>query len=198
MDALIAQFFNLDIMAQAAPLILRGLGMTLLVCRRGAARPRRRAHRRARRPRAFAHRALLRRGADRPLPRRAAAGALDLHLCRAAVRRSAALAVRRGVCRLLPQHVGLLRRDLPGGPRERRRRPARSGALHRPDGVAGDGLRRDPSSRAQRAARPRVETPWRWSSSPRSRVWSRFPRCSIPQIWRARSPTIHRRSCLRR
>src|ERR1700733_11009712 len=32
MDALIAQFFNLDIMAQAAPLILRGLGMTLLVC----------------------------------------------------------------------------------------------------------------------------------------------------------------------
>ena len=32
MDALIAQFFDLDIMAQAAPLILRGLGMTLLVC----------------------------------------------------------------------------------------------------------------------------------------------------------------------
>jgi polar amino acid transport system permease protein len=32
MDALIAQFFNLDIMAQAAPLILRGFGMTLLVC----------------------------------------------------------------------------------------------------------------------------------------------------------------------
>ena len=32
MDALIAQFFNLDIMAQAAPLILRGLAMTLLVC----------------------------------------------------------------------------------------------------------------------------------------------------------------------
>src|ERR1700730_4801549 len=32
MDALIAQFFNLDIMAQAAPLIFRGLGMTLLVC----------------------------------------------------------------------------------------------------------------------------------------------------------------------
>jgi polar amino acid transport system permease protein len=32
MDALIAQFFNLDIMVQAAPLILRGLGMTLLVC----------------------------------------------------------------------------------------------------------------------------------------------------------------------
>jgi polar amino acid transport system permease protein len=32
MDALIAQFFNLDIMAQATPLILRGLGMTLLVC----------------------------------------------------------------------------------------------------------------------------------------------------------------------
>lgn len=32
MDALIQQFFNLDIMAQAAPLILRGLAMTLLVC----------------------------------------------------------------------------------------------------------------------------------------------------------------------
>jgi polar amino acid transport system permease protein len=32
MDALIAQFFNLDIMTQAAPLILRGLAMTLLVC----------------------------------------------------------------------------------------------------------------------------------------------------------------------
>jgi polar amino acid transport system permease protein len=32
MDALVQQFFNLDIMAQAAPLIFRGLGMTLLVC----------------------------------------------------------------------------------------------------------------------------------------------------------------------
>jgi polar amino acid transport system permease protein len=32
MDAIIQQFFNLDIMRQAAPLILRGLGMTLLVC----------------------------------------------------------------------------------------------------------------------------------------------------------------------
>jgi polar amino acid transport system permease protein len=32
MDAILAQFFNIDIMAQAAPLVLRGLGMTLLVC----------------------------------------------------------------------------------------------------------------------------------------------------------------------
>ncbi len=32
MEALQQQFFNLDIMAQAAPLILRGLGMTLLIC----------------------------------------------------------------------------------------------------------------------------------------------------------------------
>jgi polar amino acid transport system permease protein len=32
MDAIVQQFFNLDIMRQAAPLILRGLGMTLLVC----------------------------------------------------------------------------------------------------------------------------------------------------------------------
>jgi len=32
MDALLQQFFNFDIMVQAAPLILRGLGMTLLVC----------------------------------------------------------------------------------------------------------------------------------------------------------------------
>ena len=32
MDAIIRQFFNVDIMAQAAPLIFRGLGMTLLVC----------------------------------------------------------------------------------------------------------------------------------------------------------------------
>jgi polar amino acid transport system permease protein len=32
MDAIILQFFNVDIMVQAAPLILRGLGMTLLVC----------------------------------------------------------------------------------------------------------------------------------------------------------------------
>jgi polar amino acid transport system permease protein len=32
MDAILQQFFNLDIMYQAAPLILRGLGMTLLVC----------------------------------------------------------------------------------------------------------------------------------------------------------------------
>jgi len=32
MDAILQQFFNLDIMHQAAPLILRGLGMTLLVC----------------------------------------------------------------------------------------------------------------------------------------------------------------------
>jgi polar amino acid transport system permease protein len=32
MDELARQFFNLDIMWQAAPLILRGLGMTLLIC----------------------------------------------------------------------------------------------------------------------------------------------------------------------
>ncbi|WP_341990097.1 amino acid ABC transporter permease [Azorhizobium sp. AG788] len=32
MDAILQQFFNLDIMRQAAPLVLRGLGMTLLVC----------------------------------------------------------------------------------------------------------------------------------------------------------------------
>jgi polar amino acid transport system permease protein len=32
MDAILQQFFNLDIMYQAAPLILRGLGMTVLVC----------------------------------------------------------------------------------------------------------------------------------------------------------------------
>jgi len=32
MDAILHQFFNVEIMAQAAPLILRGLGMTLLVC----------------------------------------------------------------------------------------------------------------------------------------------------------------------
>jgi polar amino acid transport system permease protein len=32
MGAIVRQFFNIDIMAQAAPLILRGLGMTLLVC----------------------------------------------------------------------------------------------------------------------------------------------------------------------
>jgi polar amino acid transport system permease protein len=32
MDAILAQFFNIDIMAQAAPLVLKGLGMTLLVC----------------------------------------------------------------------------------------------------------------------------------------------------------------------
>jgi polar amino acid transport system permease protein len=32
MDAVIQQFFNLDIMASVLPLLLRGLGMTLLVC----------------------------------------------------------------------------------------------------------------------------------------------------------------------
>ncbi len=32
MDAILSQFFNLEIMRQAAPLILRGLMMTLLVC----------------------------------------------------------------------------------------------------------------------------------------------------------------------
>ncbi|HEV3395034.1 MAG TPA: amino acid ABC transporter permease, partial [Xanthobacteraceae bacterium] len=32
MDAVIGQFFNLHIMASALPLVLRGLGMTLLVC----------------------------------------------------------------------------------------------------------------------------------------------------------------------
>ncbi len=32
MDALLQQFFNIDIMVQAAPLIFRGLAMTLLVC----------------------------------------------------------------------------------------------------------------------------------------------------------------------
>jgi polar amino acid transport system permease protein len=32
MDALLQQFFNIDIMAQAAPLVVRGLGVTLLLC----------------------------------------------------------------------------------------------------------------------------------------------------------------------
>jgi polar amino acid transport system permease protein len=32
MDAFLQQFFNIDIMIEAAPLILQGLGMTLLVC----------------------------------------------------------------------------------------------------------------------------------------------------------------------
>ena len=32
MDAVIGQFFNLSIMASALPLVLRGLGMTLVVC----------------------------------------------------------------------------------------------------------------------------------------------------------------------
>jgi polar amino acid transport system permease protein len=32
MEAMLRQFFDIDIMVQAAPLILRGLGMTLLVC----------------------------------------------------------------------------------------------------------------------------------------------------------------------
>ena len=32
MDALIHQFFNLDIMSRALPLILQGLQMTLLLC----------------------------------------------------------------------------------------------------------------------------------------------------------------------
>jgi polar amino acid transport system permease protein len=32
MDAIFLQFFNVDIMMQAAPLIFQGLGMTLLVC----------------------------------------------------------------------------------------------------------------------------------------------------------------------
>jgi polar amino acid transport system permease protein len=32
MEAILRQFFDIDIMVQAAPLILRGLGMTLLVC----------------------------------------------------------------------------------------------------------------------------------------------------------------------
>jgi len=32
MDALLQQFFNIDIMVQAAPLIVRGLGISLLLC----------------------------------------------------------------------------------------------------------------------------------------------------------------------
>lgn len=32
MDALLQQFFNIDIMMQASPIILRGFGMTLLLC----------------------------------------------------------------------------------------------------------------------------------------------------------------------
>ena len=32
MDQLIQQFFNLDIMIAAWPMILKGLGMTLLIC----------------------------------------------------------------------------------------------------------------------------------------------------------------------
>jgi polar amino acid transport system permease protein len=32
MDAILRQFFNIDIMVQAAPLVFRGLSMTLLVC----------------------------------------------------------------------------------------------------------------------------------------------------------------------
>ena len=32
MEAIIQQFFNLEIMAKALPLVLKGLGMTLLIC----------------------------------------------------------------------------------------------------------------------------------------------------------------------
>ena len=32
MEAILQQFFNPDIMVQAAPLVFRGLGMTVLVC----------------------------------------------------------------------------------------------------------------------------------------------------------------------
>lgn len=32
MDAILQQFFNLDIMAKSLPLVLKGLGMTLLIC----------------------------------------------------------------------------------------------------------------------------------------------------------------------
>ncbi len=32
MDAIIEQFFNLDVMRQSLPLLLRGLGMTVLIC----------------------------------------------------------------------------------------------------------------------------------------------------------------------
>ncbi|ETX27475.1 amino acid ABC transporter permease [Roseivivax isoporae] len=32
MDAILAQFFNLEIMAKALPLVLKGLGVTLLIC----------------------------------------------------------------------------------------------------------------------------------------------------------------------
>lgn len=32
MDAILEQFFNLDIMAKALPLVLKGLGITLLIC----------------------------------------------------------------------------------------------------------------------------------------------------------------------
>ena len=72
---------------------------------------------------------------DRFLPRRAAAGAADLRLFGPAVRRHPPVAARRRRGRVLPQHLELLRRDLPRRHRERRARPMGCGALDRPQRI---------------------------------------------------------------
>ena len=93
MEAISQQFFNLAIMEQALPLILAGLKQTIIICLivipLGLAGGL-----------AFALSSLsrFRTGAldgdrwDRLLSRHSAAGAADLHLCRAAVRGLPALA----------------------------------------------------------------------------------------------------------
>ena len=132
MDALIQQFFNLDIMARALPLVLQGLQQTLLLCLRDPARAVGGLLFALASLSRLAHRALGHDRGDRFLPRRAAAGAADLRLFGPAVRRHPPLAAHRGRGRVLPQHVELLRRDLPRRDRERRARPMGRGALHRP------------------------------------------------------------------
>ena len=158
MDALIQQFFNLDIMARSLPLLLQGLQQTAAALPdRDPARPDRRADLRARLAVRLAHRALGHDRRDRLLPRRAAAGAADLRLFGPAVRRHPPLAAHRGRGRLLPQHVELLRRDLPRRHRERRARAVGRGALHRPERAQHADPRRAAAGDPQRAARSRLQ-----------------------------------------
>jgi polar amino acid transport system permease protein len=129
MDALLEQFFDFGIMVQAAPLILRGFGTTLLLCAiviplglaggLGTALLGLAPSRWVRWPVIAA--------VDFFRPSRRWCS--DLRLCGPALRRAAADPAPGGRDRVLPEHVELLRRDLPRRAGKRRWRPMGGGAL---------------------------------------------------------------------
>ena len=195
MDLILQQFFNVDIMRKVWPLLLRGLGTTAYPVRAGHSARASLAACWCRCCRSRS-RALVRWSAavaDRPVPRRSAAGAADLALFRAAVRRHPPVAAA-AVCRRLLLNTSSYYGEI-------YRAGIESVGRGQWEAARSTGLSACADARLTWSCRRRCATccptssptPSRSSSSPRSPAWWRCPNCSIPPTWRARSPSTHPR-----